>query len=98
MAWSSIPDGGFKGFLRYEKNEEDWKNCGELGKGGSGVVHKQIQETTGRYRAVKTIDKRQALDYFREVLVMAILSKVCALTPERIHPGLLFALRDCPVV
>ncbi|PUU72975.1 kinase-like domain-containing protein [Tuber borchii] len=62
---------------RHKKKVEDWRNCGELGKGGSGVVHKQIQETTGRYRAVKTIDKRQdpELDFSRELLVMAILEK-----------------------
>ena len=59
--------------------EEPWRNCGELGRGGSGVVYKQIQETTGNYRAVKKIDKRLPLNknYAREPLVMAILSKAC---------------------
>ena len=39
--------------------------------GGFGVVHKQIQETTGHYRAVKTIDKRlpHKLNYSGELLV-----------------------------
>ncbi|CUS11460.1 unnamed protein product, partial [Tuber aestivum] len=56
--------------------KEDWNNCGELGKGSFGVVHKQIQKTTGHYRAVKTIDKRLPnLDYSRELLAMAILAK-----------------------
>ena len=69
---------------RNEKAEEEWRNCGELGRGGFGVVHKQIQETTGHYRAVKTIDKRlyPKADYSRELLVMAILAKVCGLTPK----------------
>jgi len=63
---------------RDKKEKEDWSNCGELGSGGFGVVHKQIRKTTGRYRAVKTIDKRPPLrlDYSRELLVMAILAKV----------------------
>jgi len=73
---------------RDEKVEEDWSNCGELGRGGFGVVHKQIEKTTGHYRAIKTIDKRHPLkiDYYRELLVMAILAKVCVLTPEGIFP------------
>jgi len=66
---------------RNEKVKEDWSNCGELGEGGFGVVHKQIEKSTGRLRAVKTIDKRQPgmLHYSRELLVMAILAKVCVL-------------------
>ncbi|KAG0133629.1 kinase-like domain-containing protein [Tuber indicum] len=62
---------------RNEKVKEDWSNCGELGKGGFGVVNKQIKETTGKYRAVKTIDKSSTpeIDYSRELLVMAILAK-----------------------
>ena len=69
---------------RNKKEKEDWSNCGELGSGGFGVVHKQIQKTTGRYRAVKMIDKRPPLrlDYSRELLVMAILAKVGALIPK----------------
>ncbi|CUS11451.1 unnamed protein product, partial [Tuber aestivum] len=63
---------------RSKKVKEDWFNRGELGKGGFGVVHKQIQRTTGRYRAVKTIVKRlpTEFDYSRELLAMAILAKV----------------------
>ena len=63
---------------RNEKMKEDWRDCEELGKGGFGVVHKQMEKTTGRCRAVKTIDKRLPLkhDYSRELLVMAILAKV----------------------
>ena len=34
---------------RNEKMREDWSNCGELGKGGSGVVYRQIEKNTGRY-------------------------------------------------
>lgn len=67
-----------KGENRYVKRREDWSNCGELGKGGFGVVYKQVQKTTGRYRAVKTINKKilpSNLDYSRELLVMAILAK-----------------------
>ncbi|KAG0643260.1 kinase-like domain-containing protein [Tuber brumale] len=67
-----------------EKVMEDWRNCGEIGEGGFGVVHKQIQETTGHYRAVKTIDKRvpSKLDYSRELLVMSILAKCPSLFVE----------------
>ena len=75
-----------------EKIEEDWSDGGELGRGGFGVVHKQIQKaTTGHYRAVKTINKRLCakLDYSRELLVMAILAKVCGLTREGFYPSLL---------
>ena len=73
---------------RNETMKEEWSNCGELGRGGFGVVYKQIQKVTGHYRAVKTIDKRLAfpLDYSREHLVMAKLAKVCALIPEEIAP------------
>ena len=71
---------------RNEKVKEDWSNRGELGRGGFGVVYKQIEKTTGHYRAVKVIDKRSSimLDYSRELLVMAILAKVCVLIPKRI--------------
>ena len=73
---------------RNERMTEEWSNCGELGRGGFGVVYKQIQKSTGHYRAVKTIDKRLAfpLDYSREHLVMAKLAKVCVLTLEEIAP------------
>ncbi|PWW80726.1 kinase-like protein [Tuber magnatum] len=63
---------------RNRRVKEDWSNCEKLGEGGFGVVYKQIQKTTGRCRAVKTIDKRRLprdLDYSRELLVMAILAK-----------------------
>ena len=73
---------------RNETKKEEWSNCGELGRGGFGVVYKQIQKATGHYRAVKAIDKRLAfpLDYSREHLVMSKLGKVCALIPEEIAP------------
>jgi len=69
---------------RKKRVKEVWRNCGELGKGGFGVVHKQMEKTTGHCRAVKTIDKRPPLRlaYSRELLVMAILAKVGALIPE----------------
>jgi len=51
--------------------EEDWGNCGELGRGGFCVVHKQIEGTE--------------IHYSKELLVMAILAKACILTPEIIH-------------
>jgi len=67
---------------RNEKVKEDWSNCEQIGRGGFGIVHKQMQETTCHYRAVKKIDKRlhPKVDYSRELLVMAILGKVCVLT------------------
>jgi len=77
---------------RYKRVKEYWSNCGELGVGGFGVVYKQVRGTTGRYRAVKMIDKRRLppnFDYSRELLVMALLAKVCVLVPEELCPSLL---------
>ena len=73
---------------RNEKVKEDWSDCGELGRGGFGIVHKQIEKATGHYRAVKAIDKRPSLgiDYSRELLVMAKLVKVCVFTPGETFP------------
>ncbi|KAG0133627.1 kinase-like domain-containing protein [Tuber indicum] len=69
---------------RNEKVKEEWRNCGELGRGGFGVVNKQIRETTGHCRAVKAIDKRVShkIDYSRELLVMSILAKCPSLFVE----------------
>jgi len=80
-----------KGGNRYKKVNEDWSNCGELGTGGFGVVNKQIRGTTAHYRAVKTIDKRRlpsGFDYYRELVIMAILAKVCVLDPAGFFPSL----------
>ncbi|KAG0640814.1 kinase-like domain-containing protein [Tuber brumale] len=65
-----------------EKVKEDWSNCGKLGHGGFSVVDKQLEINTGRYRAVKAIDKRRlpsGLDYSRELIVMADLAKHASL-------------------
>jgi len=81
-----------KGKNRYKRVKEDWRNCEELGSGGFGTVYKQVRGTTGRYRAVKAINKRRLppkLDCSRELLVMAILAKVCLLVPERLFLDLL---------
>jgi len=77
-----------KGKNRYKRMKEDWRNCEELGTGGFGTVYKQVRGTTGSYRAVKAIDKRRLpleLECSRELLVMAILAKVCLLVPGRLH-------------
>ena len=73
---------------RNEKVEKYWSDCGELGRGGFGIVHKQIEKATGHYRAVKAIDKRPSLgvDYSRELLVMAKLVRVCVFIPWGIFP------------
>jgi len=79
-----------KGGNRYRKMNEDWSDCGELGTGGFGVVNKQVRGTTAHYRAVKTIDKRRlphGVDYYRELLIMAILAKVCVLVPAGYYPS-----------
>ena len=79
----------------YNIVKDDWSNCGELGTGGFGVVNKQARGTTAHYRAVKTIDKRRlpsGFDYSRELLIMAILAKVCVLVPERVCPQVFFHL------
>jgi len=86
---------------RNQRVEEEWSNCGEIGRGGFGVVHKQVHGTTGRYRAVKAIDKRQHTEvhYSRELLVIAILAKVCVQTPERVcSAGSLPPVQDTLVV
>ena len=80
-----------KGGNSYKKVKEDWSKCGELGAGGFGVVYKQVRGTAAHYRAVKTIDKRRlppGLDYSREILIMAILAKVCVPVPEGVCPSL----------
>ena len=76
---------------KYEKVKEEWSNCGELGKGGFSVVRKQIQKTTGRYRAVKIIEKGPPLrlDYSRELALMAKLAKVRTLTSVETLPNFL---------
>lgn len=73
---------------KHEKVEEEWSNCCELGRGGFGVVHMQVEKTTGHYRAIKTIQKRLPLklDYSRELIVMAILAKVCCLARKKFTP------------
>ena len=85
-----------KAETRNRKVKEDWSNCGELGRGGFGVVYKQVEKATGRYRAVKAIDKRRAspLDCSREILVMAKLAKVCIshLWGNSPHPATLTGL------
>ena len=59
-------------------------DCWGLGKGGFGVIYRQILETTGNYCAVREIDKRvpYKIDYSSKFLVMAISAKVCFLTPR----------------
>jgi len=79
-----------KGKNRYKRIKEDWRNCEELGTGGFGAVYKQGRGTTSHYRAVKAIDKRRLplnFDCSRELLVMAILAKVCLPIPEGLRPG-----------
>jgi len=81
-----------KGKNRYKRVEEDWRNCEELGIGGFGAVYKQVQGATGRHRAIKAIDKRRLppnFDYSRELLVMAILAKVCVFILKELCSGLL---------
>ena len=76
---------------RYKRVKKDWSSC-EISTGGFSAVYKQVQRTTGCYRAVKVIDKRRLppnFDYSRALLVMAILAKVCFLAPEGLCPGLL---------
>ena len=83
-------------YLREAKNrnvkvKENWTNCGYLGRGGFGVVYKQIEKDTGRYRAIKIIDKRllPRSDYSGELLVMAILAKVGVPIPEAFRLSIL---------
>ncbi|KAG0640817.1 kinase-like domain-containing protein [Tuber brumale] len=96
VEWYRIETEYFKDHIRHTRNvgkarsrneevKEVWHNCEELGRGGFSVVHKQIQRTTGLCRAVKTIDKTQIPSdfvYTRELLMMAILAKVCVLIPK----------------
>ena len=76
----------------YVSKKEDWCDFEELGTGGLSVVYKQVRRTTSRCRAVKTIDKRRLpsnFDWSRELLVMAILAKVCVQDPEGLCSSLL---------
>lgn len=69
-----------------EAMKEEWMMCEDLGCGGFGVVHKQIQKATGHYRAVKKIHKRRlppTFDYSRQLLVMAKLAEVCVPVPGK---------------
>jgi len=72
----------------YKRVKEDWRNCEELGTGSFGIVYKQVEGATGRYPAIKAIDKRRLppnFDYSRELLVMAILAKVCFPFPDGLY-------------
>jgi len=96
----------------YKRVKEDWRNSEELGTGSFGIVYKQVEGALGSYRAIKAIDKRRLplnFDYSRELLVMAILAKVCFPFPDGLYPvycprlGLLccgltvsrFSVRNC---
>ena len=60
----------------YKRVKEGRRNPVEIGTGSFGTVYKQVEGATGRYRAVKSIDKRRLppnFDYSRELLVMATL-------------------------
>jgi len=77
---------------RYVRKKDNWSNYEELGDRALSVVYKQVRGTTSRYRAVKTIDKRRLppnFDYYRELLVGALLAKVCLLVPKGLCPSLL---------
>jgi len=63
--------------------------------GGFGVVNKQVQGATGRYRAVKPIDKRlhPKIHYSRELLMMAILAKVFS-PPKEFTPSVVYRHKE----
>ena len=74
---------------RYVRKKDNWSNYEELGAGALSVIYKQVRGTTGRYPAVKMIGKRRLppnFDYSRELLVGALLAKVCLLDPKGFAP------------
>ena len=64
---------------RPSKHTERWRATREIGRGGFAVVRSEVEESSGRVRALKFIDKRQlpaVLDYRRELLALATIAKV----------------------
>ena len=64
--------------IRNQLEIKRWRRERELGRGGFGTVYLE-QETEGQLRAVKIVQKRsekKAIEYLREVLAMANLSRV----------------------
>ena len=64
--------------IRNQLEIKRWKRERELGRGGFGTVYLE-QETEGQLRAVKIVQRRsekKAVEYLREVLAMANLSRV----------------------
>jgi len=68
FVWYKLEAGFFRGNVRHKicgggrkwewGGARDWSNCLRLDKGDFGVVHKQIQETTGHSREGKAVHKR----------------------------------------
>lgn len=64
--------------IRNQLEIKRWKRERALGRGGFGTVYLE-QETEGQLRAVKIVQKRsekKTVEYLREVLAMANLSRV----------------------
>ncbi|RPA99835.1 kinase-like protein [Choiromyces venosus 120613-1] len=70
-------DGNAKTYDEYPPGQavEKWAVDEFLGRGGFSVVHKHVQEGTGRVRAVKNIQKSRYPFHAREFNIMVILSK-----------------------
>lgn len=66
-----------------DEQVEQWRTVDRIGSGAAGEVRSEVEEATGRMRAVKVVNKawlRGKMDYRRELLAMGILSKVAAST------------------
>lgn len=66
-----------EGSRRQTFRRETWKSISQLGSGGAGTVW--LEENTaqvGRFRAVKVVSKSLPVDYKRELVAAAVLSKV----------------------
>jgi serine/threonine protein kinase len=64
--------------IRNQLEIKRWKRERELGRGGFGTVYLE-QDTEGQLRAVKIVQRRtdkKVVEYLREVLAMANLSRV----------------------
>ena len=62
------------------RHENTWFRAGKIGEGGFSRVYLEKELKSGQLRAVKVVKKSLPVDYNRELLAMARLSKVIQLS------------------